>query len=118
MISSNCSNFHLINILAVLNNVVLWMVSIHSPSSKSSGPFNNPLVTVPKAPIPIGIIITIMFNSFFNSLAKSMYLSFFFTFFQFYSVVSQDSKVHNFASFIYFIFLLIIITSGLLAEIR
>ena len=35
-----------------------------------------------------------------------------FTFFQFYSVVSQDSKVDNFGSF-----LLIIIRSGLLAEI-
>ena len=43
-----------------------------------------------------------------------------FTFFQFYSVVSRDSKVHNFAyflSFFFFFFLLIIIRSGLLAEI-
>ena len=38
-----------------------------------------------------------------------------FTFFQFYSVVSRDSKVDNFASSL---FLLIIIRSGLLAEIR
>ena len=40
-----------------------------------------------------------------------------FTFFQFYSVVSQDSKVHNFAISLSF-FLLIIIRSGLLAELR
>ena len=42
-----------------------------------------------------------------------------FTFFQFYSVVSRDSKVHNFADFLFFFFLLlIIIRSGLLAEIK
>ena len=37
----------------------------------------NPLVTVPKAPITIGIIVTSMFHSFFNSLARSRYLSLF-----------------------------------------
>ena len=36
----------LLNILAVLNNVVVWMVSTHPPTSKSSGPFSNPLVNV------------------------------------------------------------------------
>ena len=35
----------LLSILAVLNNVVVWMVSTRSPTSKSSRPFNNPLVT-------------------------------------------------------------------------
>ena len=40
-------------------------------------PFSNPLVTVPNAPITIGIIVTCMFHSFFNSLARSRYLSFF-----------------------------------------
>ena len=39
--------------------------------------FNNPLVIVPKAQITIGTIVTIMFHSFFNSLARSRYLSFF-----------------------------------------
>ena len=67
----------LLSILAILNNVVVWMVSTHPPTSKSSCPFNNPLVTVPKAPITIGIIVTCMFHSFFNSLARSKYLSFF-----------------------------------------
>ena len=66
----------LLSILAVLNNVVVWMVSTCPPTSKSSTPFNNPLVTVPKAPIIIGIIIILMFHSFFHSLAKSRYLSF------------------------------------------
>ena len=67
----------LLSILAVFNNAVVWMVSTRSPTSKSSRPFNNHLVTVPKAPITIGIIVTFMFHSFFNSLARSRYLSLF-----------------------------------------
>ena len=67
----------LLSILAVLNNIVVWMVSTHPPTSKSPSPFSNPLVTIPKAPITIGIIVTFMFHSFFNSLARSRYLSFF-----------------------------------------
>ena len=104
----------LLIILAVFNNAVVWMVSTRPPTSKSSRPFNNPLVTMPKAPITIGIIITFIFHSFFFFLILlqgwGTYL--FFTFFQFYSVVSRDSKVDNFADFL---FLLIIIRSGLLA---
>ena len=67
----------LLSILAVLNNVVVWMVSTRHPTSKSPSPFNKRLVTVPKAPITIGIIVIFMFHSFFNSLARSRYLSFF-----------------------------------------
>ena len=67
----------LLSILAVLNNAVVWMVSTRPPASKSACLFNNPLVTVPKASITIGIIDTFMFHSFFNSLARSRYLSFF-----------------------------------------
>ena len=67
----------LLSILAVLNNVVVWMVSTRPPTSKSSSPLTNPLVTVPNAPITVGIIVTCMFHSFFNSLARSRYLSFF-----------------------------------------
>ena len=52
----------LLSMLAVLNNAVVWMVSARSPISKSSRPFNNPLVTVPKAPITIGIIFSSMFH--------------------------------------------------------
>ena len=54
----------LLSILAVLNNAVFLMVSTHPLISKSSSPFNNPLVTVAKAPITIGIIVTSMFDSF------------------------------------------------------
>ena len=62
----------LLSILAVLNNVVVWMVFTRPPTSKSSSPFSNPLVTVPNAPLTIGIIVTCMFHSFFNSLASSI----------------------------------------------
>ena len=67
----------LLRILAVVNNVVVWMVSTRPPTSKSSSPFSNPLVTVLNVPITIGIIVTCMFHSFFNSLARLRYLSFF-----------------------------------------
>ena len=103
----------LLSILAILNKVLLWIVSTRPPTSKSSSPFSNPLVTVPNAPITIGIIVTYMFHSFFNSLARSTYLSLF----QFYSVVSRDSKVDNVAISL-FLLLLIIIRSALLAKIR
>ena len=67
----------LLSIFAVSNNAVVWMVSTRAATSKSSRPFNNPLVTEPKALITIGIIVTFMFHSFFNSLARSKYLSLF-----------------------------------------
>ena len=47
-----------LSILSVFNNAVVWMVSTRPPTSKSSRPFNNPLVTVTNAPIKIGIIVT------------------------------------------------------------
>ena len=66
-----------LRILDVLSNAVVWIVSVRPPIFKSSRLFNNPLVTVPKARITIGIIGTFMSHSFFNSLARSRYLSFF-----------------------------------------
>ena len=67
----------LLTILVILNNLVVWMVSIRPPTFKSFRPFNNPFVSVPKAPITIGIIVTFMFHFFFDSLGKSGYVSFF-----------------------------------------
>ena len=67
----------LLSILAILNNALIWIVSTRPPTSKSPSPFNNSLFPVPKAQITIDIIVTFMFNSFFNSLARSRYLSFF-----------------------------------------
>ena len=57
------------------------MVSIRLLISKSSSSCINSLVTVPRAPITIGINVTFIFYSLFNSLARS---------------ISRDSKVHNF----------------------
>ena len=67
----------LLSIMVVFNNAVVWMVSTRSPTSIYSRPFNNPLVTVLKAPVTIGTIVTFMLHSLFNSLARSRYLSFF-----------------------------------------
>ena len=92
----------LLSILAIFNNAVVWIVSTRPPTSKSSRPINNPLVTVPKAPITIGIIVTFMFHSFFFQFpSKVEVLISLFTFFQFYSVVSRDSKVDNFADILF-----------------
>ena len=105
----------LLSILAVLSNAVIWVVSTRPPTSKSSKPLNNPLVIVPKAPITIGTIVTFMFNSFFNSLARSRYLSFFshsFRFFLWSSGTAKSTILHV------LYFLLITIRSGLLAGIR
>ena len=106
----------LLSILAVLNNAVVWMASTRPPTSKSSRPFNNPLVTVPKASITICIIVTFMFHSFFHSLARSRYLSHFSHSFSFilWSTGTAKSTILQ----VFFFFLLIIIRSGLLAKIR
>ena len=64
----------LLSILVDINNAALWTVSTCSIIFKSPSPFTNPLVTVPRALITTGIIVTFMFHSFFNSLARSWYL--------------------------------------------
>ena len=104
-----------LRIMAVLSNAVIWIVATRLTTSKSSRPFNIPLVIVPKAPITIGTIVTFMFHSFFNSLARSRYLSFFAHSFRFilWSVRTAKSTILQIL-----FFLLIIIRSGLLAGIR
>ena len=104
-------------ILAVLNIVVVWIVSTRPPTSKSSRPFNNPLVIVPKAPITIGTIVTFMFHSFFNSLERSRYVSFFSLSFKFI-LWSAGTAKSTILQILFFFFLLIIMRSGLLAGIR
>ena len=101
--------------MGVPSNVVIWIVSTCPPTSKSSRPFNNPLVIVPKAPTTIGTIVTFMFHSFFNSLARSRYLSFFSYSFSFilWSAGTAKSTILQIL-----FFLLIIVRCGLLAEIR
>ena len=106
----------LLSILAVLNNAVVWIVSSRPPTSTSSRPFNNYLVTVSKAPITIGIIVTFMFHSF-SILWQGWgtYSSFHILSVLFCDQPGQQNR--QFCIFSFF-FLLIIIKSGLLAEIR
>ena len=86
----------LFNILTVLNNVVVWMVSTRPLISKSSSPFNNSLVTVLKAPITIGMIVTLMFHSFlFQFPSKVEVLILFFTFLQFYWLLLSSLLFHS-----------------------
>ena len=100
----------LLGILADLNNTVFWMVSTHQLISKSSSLYTNPLVIVSSAQIISGITVTLIFHSFFSSLAKFRYLSLFSI-----SVVSRNSKVCYLGGslFIFFLFCF-----GHLAKIR
>ena len=100
----------LLSILTLFNNAVVWMVSTRPPTFKSSRSFNKRLVTVPKAPVTICIIDTFIFHSFFNSLARSRYLSLFSHSFRFtlWSAGTAKSTILQI-----FFFLLIIIRSGL-----
>ena len=95
----------LLSILAVLNKPVVGKVSTRPLAVKSSSPFSNPFVTVPKAPITIGIIVTFMFHRFFFQFPRKVEaFILLFTFFQFYSVVSRDSNADNFANSIIIIY--------------
>ena len=102
--------FH--SILAILNNVVVCMVSTRTLISKSSRPCTISLVTVPSAPITTGITVTFMFNSFFQLPSKVQVLISLFPHFKFYSVISWNGKVHNSAGslllfFLFFFFFLV-----------
>ena len=105
----------LLSILADLNNAVVWIVSTRLVISKSSSLCTNPFVTVSRAPITVGIAVTFMFHSFFNSLARSRYLFLFSLSFNFtlYSAGTGTSTILQVLSF-----LLIIIRSGCLTEIK
>ena len=114
----------LISILAVRSNAVVWTVSSRPPTSKSSSPFNNPLVfgDCTKSTNHDWYNCHRHVPYFFQFPSQVQVLILLFTFFQFYSVVHWDSKIDNSASsfffFFFFFLLLIIIRSGLLAEIR
>ena len=92
----------LLSIPAVLNNAVVWTVSTYPPTSKSSNPFNSPLVTPPKPPITISIIVT--FTSHRFSIPKQgpgAYPSFHFLSVLFYGQPGQQSpRFCKFSSFI------------------
>ena len=105
----------LLSILAVLNNDVVWIISTRPPTSLSSRPFNDPFVTVLKAPITIGIIAFFMFHSFFQFPSKVEVFIFLFTFFSF---IQWSARIAKSTTLNILFYLLIVIRSGLLAEIR
>ena len=95
------------------------MVFTRPLTSKYSSPFSNPLVTVPKAPITIGMIVTCIFHSFFNCLARSRYLSFFSHSFSFILWSAGTAKSTILEILFFLLLLLLIITRfGWQAEIR
>ena len=101
----------LLSILADLSNVV-WTVSTQLLVSKSSSPFTNPLVIVPRAPITIGITVTFMFNCFsILSQDPGTYPSL-----RFLSILHCGQPGHQSPQFckFFFFFWLIIIRSGCL----
>ena len=100
----------LLSILADLCYAVVWMVSTRPLITKSSSPWISPLVS--RAPITIGITVTFMFHSFYNSLARSRYY-----FSRFLSILLCGEPKQQSPSFSKFFFLLIITRSGRLAEI-
>ena len=56
--------YSLLSIQPDLNNALVWMVSTRPLISKSSSPWINSLVTVLRAPLTIGIIVTFIFQFF------------------------------------------------------
>ena len=100
------------SIITDLNNTVVKKVSTRPIISNSFNPCTNTLVSLTRAPITIGIIVTFMFHSFFSipSQGQGTFLSF-----QILLIVLSvppESKVYNPA-----IFLLIITRSSCLGEI-
>ena len=104
----------LLSILVDLNNVIL-IVSPPTLISMSFSPCTNLLVTVPRAPIMIGIDVTFMQHNFVRSPAKYKYLylsSLSFFNFSLFSDGTTKSTIRQ------VFFLLTITRSGRLAEIR
>ena len=96
---------------------VVSMVSTRSVISKFSSPFTQSLLTVPRASISIDITITFMFHIFFNFQTRLGYRSFFSPSFNF-TLWSARTAKSTIRQGLFFSFLLIIIKSGRLVEIR
>ena len=105
----------LLSILANLNNAVVRMIFTRLFISKSPSPFINTFLTVLRAPIIIAINVTFMFLSFFSSLVRSRYLSFFSLPFNF-ALLSAGTAKSTILQVLFF-YLLVIIRSGRLIKI-
>ena len=110
----------LLSILAILNNAVVWIISIRPPISNCSCSFPKLLGTVPSAPIATSITVILIFHSFLSSSARPKYLSlsFRFLFFFFGPLRRQNSLFLFIYLFIFLFFLLIITVSSLRNGIR
>ena len=86
--------------LLSIPTVVVLMVSARPLIFKFFSPFKNPLVTLPKPLITIGIIVTFMFQ-FFQFPSKVLVLILLLIFFQFYC--GQPGQ-HNSADYLFFFF--------------
>ena len=104
----------LLGILADLKSAAVRMVSTCPLIFKSSSPSANPLVTLSMAPITIGIIVNYMFLGFFNSLARSRYLSFFSLSFKFtlWSAGTAKSTIRKVLFFFFFLLIIMICSPG------
>ena len=112
----------LLSILAVLNNAVIWMISTRPPTSKSSSCFCSHFVTLPTAPITIGLIVTFMPHSFFfNFLARTRYLSFFslsFSFILWSAGTGKSTILHVLSPFFILLLFIVKFRPGLRTKIR
>ena len=92
----------LLSILAVLHNAGFLWVFTRPPTSKSSRPLNNYLVTVPSTNHNWYNFRLYVPKFFFQFPRKVEVLFLLFILFQFYSVVSRVSEVDDFAISLFF----------------
>ena len=106
----------LLSILADVNESIVWMVSTRPLISMFCSPYINPSVTIPIAPITIGINATFMFHIFFQfpSNLKEFILLFPFPSILLHGQLGQPNP--QFCKFSFF--LLIIIRFGRLTEMK
>ena len=102
--------------LADLNNAAVWMVSIRLPIFNSSSPLSKSLGNV-QNPL-ISITLTLKFHSFFSSLARFKYLSFFFFFSFSWIFTLYSAGTVKYTRRQVLCLLLLITRSGLLARIK
>ena len=93
--------------LADFINTVVWIVSIYPVVSHFNQSLYH-LITLPKVPITIGIRVSLMFYNFFNSLARSRYLSFFSLSFNCTLWSAETAKSTILENFLFVYFFLII----------